>query len=294
MWPTVVSHHFLCHWSNPLENTPGDPCEPEPSISGQTERPRAADCCGLIAPRSAHVVGKCVSGCCCSKVLSAWSSESKCESAALMRKIIQAKRSGATGNVLLWLFTISDKRAERGDFFQGWTPPALHLLSSSSHHSWVSVWFSLQLCHWLVTVTRCSVWSLFLSAMNPCNHGRGPALYNEHLLRGMCTHTHTHNLSDTHSYPPTPWVIELIMFWTLLSLFRCSSHETRKWWHTLMHKVHKYTDLVSWPRMRGVIRGSKSNLVRLGMISVLAWTMHRARKITQIHTASNIHAKQHV
>lgn len=26
-------------------------------------------------------------------------------------------------------------------------------------------------------------------------------LYNEHLLRGMCTHTHTHNLSDTQLSP---------------------------------------------------------------------------------------------
>lgn len=87
LWSTVVSHHFLCHWSDSLENAPGHRCvQPEHIFYGQTERPRAVGCSSLIAPWSACVVGKCVSGCCCSKVLSAWSSESKRESAAPLKK----------------------------------------------------------------------------------------------------------------------------------------------------------------------------------------------------------------
>lgn len=141
----------------------------------------------------------------------------------------------------------------------------------------MSVCFSLQLCQWLVTVTRCSVWSVFLSAMNPCNHGRGP-LCTMNVCCQRCTHTdslsHTHlsphpmgNRADHVLNPPH----------SLLQFSR-----TCKWWHTLMrtrtsmhvlrfavvrahtacHPLFLHSGSCVMTEKRRVNRRSKSNTVR--------------------------------
>lgn len=187
-----------------------------------------------------------------------------------------------TSMVCFFVTTGENRRANMStnDFFQSWKLLPVCLTSSFIIIAplWVSVCFSLQLCQWLVTVTRCSVWSVFLSAMNPCNHGRGP-LCTMNVCCQRCAHTLTHSLTHTRTHtryspphPPTPWVIELIMFWTLLSLCH-SSHEhasagthsctrtdtltharhlAHAHTHTAHHPFFTHTlDLVSWPRKGG-------------------------------------------
>ena len=103
---------------------------------------------------------------------------------------------------------------------------ALHLLSSSSHHfeclsvlacSFVSGWLQLQ----DVLYGQC-FWVLWI----PVIMGEALSVQWTFVVRDVRSHTHTHWHTNTHTdthahtrYTPTPWVIELIMFWALLSLF---------------------------------------------------------------------------
>lgn len=101
---------------------------------------------------------------------------------------------------------------------------------------WVSVCLSLQLCQWLVTVTRCSVWSVFLSAMNPCNHGRGP-LCTMNVCCQRCAHTHSHTQSHTHKLSPHPMGNRADHVRSPpLSLPQFS--RICRQWHTLVHVSH--------------------------------------------------------
>lgn len=202
------------------------------------------------------------------------------------------------------------------DFFQSWKLLPVCLTSSFIIIAplWVSVCFSLQLCQWLVTVTRCSVWSVFLSAMNPCNHGRGP-LCTMNVCCQRCAHTHSHTrsltLTHTHVIPPTPWVIELIMFWTLLSLCH-SSHEhastgthsctcidthartpfsscTHTHTHIAHHPFFTHTGSSVMTERGGSIGGQ--SLMLLGKRSLIACTVSHAgaKIITQIWTQTYLH-----
>lgn len=199
---------------------------------------------------------------------------------------------------------------EHDDFFQSWKLLPVCLTSSFIIIAplWVSVCFSLQLCQWLVTVTRCSVWSVFLSAMNPCNHGRGPRC-TMNVCCKRCAHTHTHTLAHTHKLSPHPMGNRADhVLNPSLSLLQFS--RTYKRWHTLVHMyrhahrlAHAHTahhpffthtlDLVSWPRKGGSIGGQ--SLMLLGKRSLIACTVSHAGAeiIVQIQTQTCSHTHTH-
>lgn len=96
---------------------------------------------------------------------------------------------------------------------ESYSPSASCLLSSSSHHfeylsalacRFVSGWLQLQ----DILYGQC-FWALWI----PVIMGEALAVQWTFVVRDVRTHTRAH----THKLFPTPWVIELIMFWALLS-----------------------------------------------------------------------------